>query len=291
MNNELSIVIPAKNEGENLKTLLPKLREKFPNIEIIVVNDGSTDNTKEIASKYASKIISHPYSVGNGAAIKSGARAYHSSSILFMDADGQHSPDDINGLIDKFNQGYSMVVGYRNPRSHASLMRRFANYIYNKIASIITGHKILDLTSGFRMVNRKSFTQYLYMLPNGFSYPTTSTMAFFRSGLPVAYVPINAKKRLGKSHINPLTDGLRFLLIIFKIGSLYSPLKFFTPPSVIFFIIGIANYIYTYSTNGTFTNMSALLMIVAIIIFMFGLLAEQLTILLYASSERRKTDK
>lgn len=288
--SDFSIILPAKNEEDNLSTLLPNIVKLYPNIELIVVDDGSTDNTRSVANSYNATIVSHPYSMGNGAAIKSGARACKTNAIVFMDADGQHSPEDITQLLEKYKEGHMMVVGARNPTTHASSMRRLANFIYNNIASKITGHKILDLTSGFRIVNRNAFTQYLYMLPNGFSYPTTSTMAFFRSGLSVAYVPIDAKKRAGKSHINPLKDGLRFLIIILKIGSLYSPLKFFTLPSIIIFLLGISNYAYTYFTKNTFTNMSALLMIVAIIIFMFGLLAEQMTVLLYASSERRKTD-
>lgn len=291
MQNKFTIVIPAKNEGENLANLLPEIREIYPDIKLIVVDDGSTDDTAPVAHAYDATVVSHPYSMGNGAAIKSGARACDTEIIVFMDADGQHAPNDIARLLEMYEEGHMMVVGARNANTHASIMRRAANFIYNKIASIITGHVILDLTSGFRVVDRNAFTQYLYMLPNGFSYPTTSTMAFFRSGLSVAYVPINAKKREGKSHINPLKDGLRFLIIILKIGSLYSPLKFFTPPSIIIFLMGISNYAYTYFTKNTFTNMSALLMLAAIIIFMFGLLAEQLTILLYASSERRKTDK
>lgn len=291
MNIDYTIVLPAKNEADNLATLIPKIKELYPNVDIIVVDDGSTDNTAEVARSNDATVISHPYSMGNGAAIKTGARMCTTECVVFMDADGQHAPEDIVKLSEKYEEGHLMVVGARNSNTHASLMRKFANFLYNKIASLITGHKILDLTSGFRIVNRDAFSQFLYLLPNGFSYPTTSTMAFFRSGLSVAYVPIDAKKRKGKSHINPLKDGLRFLVIILKIGSLYSPLKFFTPPSIIIFLLGIANYAYTYMTQNTFTNMSALLMIVSIIIFMFGLLAEQLTILLYASSERRKSDR
>ena len=286
-----TVVLPAKNEEENLRSLLPDIRKLYPDTAVIVVDDGSSDDTKSVAKSFNAKVISHPYSMGNGAAIKSGARACTTDLIVFMDADGQHSPKDIERLIDKYNDGYMMVVGSRNSNTHASIFRKFGNLFYNYIASRITGFKIKDLTSGFRAVNRKAFTQFLYMFPNGFSYPTTSTMAFCRSGYSIAYVDIDAKKRGGKSHINPVKDGLRFLIIILKIGSLYSPLKFFTPPSIFIFLAGIGNYVYTYLSNNTFTNMSALLMIVAIILFMFGLLAEQLTILLYASSERRKTDK
>ena len=183
-----------------------------------------------------------------------------------------------------------MAVGARNSASQASFARNIGNKIYNFIASIITGNKIEDLTSGFRAVDKNSFTRFLYLLPNGFSYPTTITMAFFRSGYSVAYVPIEAKVRKGSSHISLIKDGLKFFMIILKIGSLYSPLKFFTPPSIVIFFLGLTNYAYTYFFKGQFTNMSALLIIVSIIIFMFGLLAEQLTVLTYASSERRRGD-
>ena len=287
---EFSIVIPAKNEADNLNALLPKIKTHYPDTNIFVVDDGSEDNTIEIAESYEATVISHPYSLGNGAAIKTGARICKSPCIVFMDADGQHSPEDIKQLVEKYKQGYCMVIGARNPSTHASLFRRIANHIYNTLASLITNYTIKDLTSGFRVVDRQLFNRFLYLLPNGFSYPTTITMAFIRSGFPITYLPINAKRRTGKSHINPLKDGLRFIMIIIKIGSLYSPLKFFTPPSLFLFLAGAANYLYTYFRFGTFTNMSALLIIVSMIIFMFGLLAEQITTLVYASSERRKTD-
>ena len=290
MSIEFSIVIPAKNEEENLKTLLPNIRSLFPDVDLIIVNDGSTDETASIANKFAAKVINHPYSMGNGAAIKSGARASKTEYIVFMDADGQHDPNSIQHLIDRLNKGYDMVVGARTTDSQASMLRGIGNRIYNFIASKVTGHKIQDLTSGFRAVKRELFNRFLYLLPNGFSYPTTITMAFFRSGYSVAYEPIIAKQRLGKSHINLTKDGLRFLVIIIKIASLYSPLKVFTPVALLTFMLGFANYAYTYLTVERFTNMSALLFIISIIIFMLGLLAEQITVLTYAASERRKTD-
>lgn len=291
MSTEFSIVIPAKNESENLETLLPKIRSTFPTTPIIVVNDGSTDNTETIAKQYASQVITHPYSMGNGAAIKSGARACETKFIVFMDADGQHDPVYVQKLIDRVQNGYDMVVGSRTHESQANLLRGLGNKAYNYIASKVTGHEIKDLTSGFRAVKRSLFVRFLYLLPNGFSYPTTITMAFFRSGFSVAYEPIIAKKRLGKSHINVSKDGIRFLIIIIKIASLYSPLKVFTPVSIITALMGLTNYAYTYLTAERFTNMSALLLIISIIIFMLGLLAEQITVLTYAASERRGSDR
>ena len=290
MITKFSIVLPAKNEAENLKSLLPEIKNLFPDAEIIVVDDGSTDKTAEVVLSNKATLVSHPYSMGNGAAIKTGARNAKNEIAIFMDADGQHAPKDIFLLLEKISEGYVMAVGARTKSTHASFWRLLANSIYNKIASIITGYKIEDLTSGFRAVKISHFNRFLYLLPNKFSYPTTITMAFIRSGFPISYVSIDARSRGGSSHINPVKDGLRFLMIIIKIGSLYSPFKFFTPPSFILFFIGVANYIYTYLKNGTFTNMSALLIIVSMIIFMFGLLAEQITTLIYASSERRRSD-
>ena len=286
----VSIVLPAKNEGAAIGPVLEKLTSLYPNYEIIVVNDGSTDNTLDICEQYSVKTVSHPHSIGNGAAVKSGARAAKGDILVFMDADGQHSPEDVQMLIDKYLEGYSMVVGARSINNHASFGRKIANSLYNKVASSVTSHEILDLTSGFRVVDRHTFERFLYLLPNGFSYPTTSTMAFFRSGLPVAYQSIEVKNRIGKSHIKPLKDGLRFLVIIVKIASLYSPLKVFTPVSIVFTLLGFSNYAYTFFTEGRFTNMSALLIITAIFMFMMGLLAEQITVLTYAASERRKSD-
>lgn len=291
MSTEFSIVIPAKNESENLETLLPKIRSTFPTTPIIVVNDGSTDNTETIAKQYASQVITHPYSMGNGAAIKSGARACETKYIVFMDADGQHDPKYIQKLMDRINSGYAMVVGARTSESQASKLRGIGNSTYNFIASKVTGHKVKDLTSGFRAVNTNLFNKFLYLLPNGFSYPTTITMAFFRSGYSVAYEPIIANQRKGKSHINLSKDGIRFMIIIIKIASLYSPLKVFTPVSIITASLGFINYAYTYISAERFTNMSALLIIVSIIIFMLGLLAEQITVLTYAASERRSSDR
>ena len=276
-----SIVIPAKNEAENLDHLLPAIRKLYPNTEIVVVNDGSTDNTIEICENYAVKVVTHNYSRGNGASIKTGARNVSSELILFMDGDGQHKPEDVPRLLEAYSKGADMVVGARNAKSQASLGRLFGNTIYNKLSSWISGYQIKDLTSGFRIVNRKKFMQFVYLLPNGFSYPTTCTMAFTRAGYDVVYIPIETAARLGKSHINLVKDGLRFLIIIFKIGTLFSPLQIFFPFSFFFFMIGLLYYCYTYITSHTFTNMSAVLFTTSVIIFLIGLVSEQVTMLMY----------
>ena len=282
----ISVIIPAKNEGQVIGELLKKLKKELVEAEIIVVDDGSTDSTASIVHENNATLITHPYSMGNGAAIKAGARAATGDLIVTMDADGQHKPIDIKRLLEKKAEGYEMIVGARSYKSQAGKRRWLGNQLYNYIASLIVGKKIKDLTSGFRVVDAKKFKSFLHLLPNGFSYPTTITMAFFRSGFPVSYVPIETNKRTGKSHLRIFKDGLRFLIIIFKIGTLYSPLKIFTPISLVLFLTGLSYYLYTFLSMARFTNMSALLLISSILIFLIGLISEQITTLMYS-----KTDK
>jgi len=290
MTCETSIIMPAKNEAESLVKLLPVLREKFPDTEIIVVDDGSTDNTVEICNQHQVKVISHVYSMGNGAAIKTGARNAKGQVLMFMDADGQHDPQDIQRLLDKINDGYDMVVGARQIDTHASLTRRIGNTLYNRLASWMTGYPIEDLTSGFRAARARHFRKFLYLLPNKFSYPTTSTMAFFRSGLPVGYVPIKALNRTGerKSHIRLFHDGFRFLIIILKIGALFSPMRFFLPISAALFIVAVSYYGYTYFTAGRLTNMSTILFMSSLFTFLIGIVSEQISALHYKDIEESK---
>jgi len=283
----LSIIIPAKNEAEGLGMILPDLTRLYPDAEILVVNDGSTDDTNSVCNVYNVTQVKIPIPMGNGAAIKAGTRASSGDILIFLDADGQHRPKDIERLLEKLNQGFKMVVGARSASSQASIGRLCANNFYNWFASNMVGQKVEDLTSGFRVVRAEYFKRFLYLLPNGFSYPTTCTMAFFRSGYSVGYVPIEANKRLGKSHIKLIKDGVRFLLILFKIGTLYSPLKIFLPISVICFVTGFTYYMYTYLISGRFTNMSALLFTTSILIFLMGLISEQITSLLYSRSENK----
>jgi len=277
----ISIIIPAKNEAKGLLTFLPSLCEKYPHFEIILVDDGSTDNTAEVAKAFGVTVIRHPYSMGNGAAIKTGARAAHGETLIFMDADGQHQTNDIQPLLEKYESGYDLVVGARAKHHQASTWRWLGNTLYNMIASALTGQSVLDLTSGFRVVNADKFKEFIHLIPNGFSCPTTITMAFFRSGYAVAYVPIEVKQRIGVSHLKPFSDGIKFLLIIYKMATLYSPLKIFLPLALLHFIAGLANYAYTYTTDGRFTNMSAVLLSTSVIIFLIGLISEQITCLMY----------
>ena len=285
--SQISIILPARNEAGNLPALLDGLRERFPEAERIVVDDGSSDDTATVARQHGARVIRHPYGMGNGAAIKSGAREAQGEVFVFMDADGQHDPDDIERLLARLDEGYDMIVGARNRGSQASVGRLAANTFYNRLASWVTNHKVHDLTSGFRAVRADKFRQFLYLLPNGFSYPTTSTMAFFRAGYTVGYLPIQARARGGKSHIRPMRDGLRFVLIIFKIGTLYSPLKVFAPASFAFALLGMLRYLWTFIESGRFTNMSLLLFTASALVFLMGLISEQIANLMYANTELR----
>ena len=281
----ISIVLPAKNEAASIGNTVAQIVALLPNVEVIVVNDGSTDNTLEVSQAAGARVVSHPYSKGNGAAIKTGARAASGDIIVFMDADGQHDPADIPRLLARLEKGHDMVVGARQRGSQASVGRSIANKFYNWLATYMSGHKIEDLTSGFRAVRANKFCEFLYLLPNGFSYPTTSTMAFFRAGYSVAYEPIHAAQRIGNSHIRLLHDGMRFLLIIFKIGTLYSPLKLFAPIAAALFGMATLWYGYTFVDNGRFTNMSALLYSGSVMVFLMGLISEQITALMYKDGD------
>ena len=265
---KISIIIPARNEAASLMNLLPMISNDYPDAEIIIVDDGSDDGTKEIIKAHEVKLVSNPYSMGNGASIKAGVREACGDIFVFMDADGQHSPKDIGKLLEVMDQGFDMVVGARDLKSHANAARAIANLFYTWFASWVSGHEVKDLTSGFRAVRADKFREFLHLLPNGFSYPTTITMAMFRSGYKISYVPISVNRRIGKSHIKPFVDGVRFILIIFRIGTLYSPLKIFVPISFLFFINGIGYYVYTYLSSGRFTNMSTLLLITSVFVLL-----------------------
>jgi glycosyltransferase involved in cell wall biosynthesis len=286
MNNKnlknLSLILPARNEAGGLRRLLPELVAVLPDAEIIVVNDGSDDDTLAVCAEFPVRVVSHPSPKGNGAAVKSGARAANGDVLIFMDADGQHKPEDIPALLEKFAAGYDMVVGARQTGSHAGTHRAVANDLFSRFATWMIQQTVEDLTSGFRVVKAKKFRKFLYLLPNGFSYPTTITMSFFRAGFSVAYLPIHTPRRsTGKSHIRPMRDGARFLLIIIRIGTLYSPQKLFLPISAGFFMTGLGYYLYTYLSMGRFTNMSALLLISAILTFLIGIVSEQISALHY----------
>lgn len=295
MKPEISIVLPVYNEEQRVVDRLIReieaqdfFREK--RTEVIIVDDGS-ENAIECPNGKNARVVRHPRNLGNGAAIKTGARNALGDLLIFMDADGQHDPKEIEKLISKIDEGYDMAVGARVAVSQASLGRLMANTIYNRLASFMTGCKIEDLTSGFRAARASKFRRFLYLLPNGFSYPTTSTMAFFRSGYPVAYVPIQAARRAGISKIKIVKDGLRFLVIILKIGTLFSPMRLFLPVSGLLFLAGLAYYLYTYIEFNRFTNMSALLFIASMFAFLIGILSEQISSLHYKDAENGSIQK
>jgi glycosyltransferase involved in cell wall biosynthesis len=282
--SSLSIVIPAKNESAVIADVVKGARAQYPDAEVIVVDDGSDDGTGDVAAGAGATVVRHPESLGNGAAVKAGARAARGEIIAFMDGDGQHDAAEFAGLLARLDEGFDMVIGARDSGSHANVGRLYANGIYNVVASWLTGRRIPDLTSGFRVARAELFRKFLYLLPNGFSYPTTITMAFLRSGYPIRFESIPVAKRVGKSHIRPFKDGLRFLVIIFKIATLYAPLKIFAPVSALFFATGCGWYAYTYATMGRFTNMSMLLFSASVIVFLIGLISEQITALTYSKT-------
>jgi glycosyltransferase involved in cell wall biosynthesis len=286
----LSIILPARNESVSLADLLPKLKEQFPDAEIIVVNDGSSDETALLSARCGARVVSHAYSQGNGAAIKTGARNASGEILVFMDADSQHRPEEIPRLLAKLEDGYDMVVGARDASGQASRHRGLANGFYNRLASWMVGHEVKDLTSGFRAVRRDKFLEFLYLLPNGFSYPTTITMAFFRAGYSVAYGPIAVQQRQQgtASHVRLWRDGIRFLLIIFKIGTLYSPLKLFAPVALAHALVGLGYYAFTFIEHGRLSLATIFLLSSSVTIFLIGLVSEQIRALMYKWSSERK---
>lgn len=272
----ISIIIPAYNEADNIESLVSTIASLYPDAEIIVVNDGSTDDTATVAKNAGAKVYSHPYNIGNGAAIKNGIRMASGKILVFLDGDLQHDPKDIGGML-KYFPDYDMVVGARSASDHTSWGRAFGNIAYNWLASYVTKFYVQDLTSGFRAVKSNVAHNFLDLLPNTYSYPTTITLGVLRNGGSVRYVPIECSKRKkGKSNINLFKDGIRFFMIITRICTLYSPMRVFLPVSALMFLLGLGNYIYTFTTQGRFTNMSALLFVTSILIFMMSLISEQI---------------
>jgi glycosyltransferase involved in cell wall biosynthesis len=276
---EISIIIPVFNEAEKLLELVNSIHAlDLKSSEIIVIDDGSTDGSADVAITGGANVIRHPYNIGNGAAIKTGIRAARGRLLVLMDGDGQHKPQDIRRLLTE-SRDYHMVVGARSKGSRLRFHRYVANVVYNILASYVTRFKVKDLTSGFRVLSRSDALRFIDLLPNTFSYPTTLTLAFLRSGLTVKYVPIQTLYRAGQSKISLMTDGIRFLLIITKIATLFSPFRVFLPVSLFFFLSGLTNYAYTYLTQYRFTNMSVFLLTTAVIVFMLGLISEQIALL------------
>jgi glycosyltransferase involved in cell wall biosynthesis len=284
MDQKVSIIMPAFNEEKAIVSVIAGLKGLNVADEIIVVDDCSNDKTAEVAAKAGARVIRHPYNKGNGAAIKTGIRNANGDVIVMMDSDGQHDPADVPKLLAPIGE-YDMVVGARVKNEKGSVHRNFANRVYNALATYLCGVKILDLTSGFRAIKRSVAKQFVYLLPNKFSYPTTITMALIRAGHNVKYEALTMHRRIGKSKISIFKDGFRFFIIMFRIISLFKPMKVFLPASILFTVLGLANYIHTFIRYHHFTNMSALLIIAGMNVFLLGLIAEQISQLRYDRSE------
>ena len=288
---DFSVIIPAYNEAvaiqEVLRRLLAYLKEQqISSFEIRVVDDGSEDQTAAEAHAAGPQIqvIQHPYNLGNGAAVKTGIRRAKGEILICMDADGQHQPEDLLALLEGCRR-CDMVVGTRSRKDQAGWHRYVANTIYNQFASYVTGRPVADLTSGFRAIKREVAQRFVGLLPNGYSYPTTITLSLMRAGYSVSYKPIQTQRRKGKSKINLLGDGTKFLLVIMKICMLFAPLKIFLPVSLYLFLMGVGYYGYTFTIAHRFTNMSMLLFTTAVMVFMMGLIAEQIAQMRFEQTE------
>ena len=284
---KVSVVIPAFNESQTIADLIHRILQRYPEFEVVVIDDGSDDNTAEVAADAGARVYSHPYNIGNGAAIKSGIRAATGEILVFMDADGQHDPEDMGRMLAHMPE-FDMVVGARAKGSQASIGRSIGNKIYNWLGSYVSKFQIQDLTSGFRAVKADVARSFVYLLPNTYSYPTTITLGVLRTGRSVKYIPITARpRRKGNSNIRLVQDGIRYFMMIIRICTLYSPMRVFLPVSIIMFMLGSLRYLYSFITEGRFTNMSALLYVSAIIIFMMSLISEQICQLRFERRERK----
>ena len=274
--HELDIIIPAYNEEESIADTIKGIKEVVGgNYKIIVVDDASSDNTAKVAANSGAEVVTHPYRIGNGASIKTGLRKATAQLVLLMDADGQHAPEDIPRLLQEIDK-FDMVIGARSFSGFC--LRNLANRVYNLFASYVTQFAILDLTSGFRLVKRNVALKYLYLLPNGFSSPSTITLSFLKTGRTIKYVPILSQvRKSGRSKINLVYDGVNFMLIIARISTFFAPLRVFLPVSLLFFASGLFYYLYTFISSHRFTNMAVFLLVSSVLIFMLGLISEQIS--------------
>jgi glycosyltransferase involved in cell wall biosynthesis len=281
---DTSVIVPALNEEGAIAEVVARLQSGGPWHEIIVVDDGSTDATGERARAAGAIVVRHPYNKGNGAAVKSGIRKATGDVVLIVDGDGQHRPADAARLVSGIGE-YELVVGARSAATQATLMRRFGNHLLNRLASYLTERNIPDLTSGFRAARRDCLLEFLHLLPNGFSTPATTTMSFIKAGYSVSFVPIEAEQRVGQSKIKLAKDGAKFFLILLKIITIFSPLRIFVPISVIIFALGFLYALRTIWTQSHVTNSSVLLIVLSVVIFLVGLVSEQISALRF---ERRQ---
>ncbi len=276
--SSVSIIIPAFNEAAAIESVVVRLRSLAPWQEIVVVDDGSTDGTGEIARKAGARVIRHPYNKGNGASVKSGIREASGANILIMDGDGQHEAGDALRLV-SFLGEYDLVVGARTANGQASAARQLGNGVLNWIAGYLTGRAIPDLTSGMRAARASCLREFLHLLPNGFSTPTTTTLACIKAGYSVRFEPIEARARVGRSKIRFVSDGATFFLILLKVITVFSPLRIFVPISLAAFTLGAAYALWTAVTQHHITNSSVLLIMLAVVIFLVGLVSDQISTL------------
>ena len=276
--SDVSIVIPAFNEAAVIGDVVAGLRATAPWHEVIVVDDGSRDDTTRLAEAAGAIVVRHPYNKGNGAAVKSGIRKATGEFVMIIDGDGQHRADDAVRLASRLGD-YDLVIGARSSATQATQARRFGNGALNWLASYLTGRPIPDLTSGFRGARREHLREFLHLLPNGFSTPTTTTLAFIKAGYNVTFEPAEARQRVGSSKIRLARDGVKFLLIILKIVTMFSPLRVFMPISLASFVVGAAYATWTIATQSHVTNSSVLLIMLAVIVFLVGLVSEQISAL------------
>ena len=276
MTTRTSIVIPAFNEAASIGPLVTALRGASTWHEILVIDDASTDGTADQAAAAGARVVRHPYNKGNGAAVKTGVRQATGAFVLIMDGDGQHRPTDAVRLVSHLD-AYDLVIGARSPRSQASLARRLGNDLLNRVASYLTERPVPDLTSGFRAAKKDCLLEFLHLLPNGFSTPTTTTLAFMKAGYSVRFEPVEAAQRQGRSNIRLGADGARFFLILIKVITIYSPLRIFLPVSAAAFLLGAVYAAWTIVTQSHVTNSSVLLILVSVVIFLVGLVSEQIS--------------
>ncbi len=273
---DTSILIPAFNEAASIGSVVRELLDAARWREILVIDDGSSDDTGAQASAAGARVIRHPYNKGNGAAVKTGIRHATGRFVLIVDADGQHRPADAARLVSYLDR-YDLVVGARSSGTQASLTRRLGNSVLNRMASYLTRQPIPDLTSGFRAARRECLLEFLHLLPNGFSTPTTTTLAFMKAGYSVRFEPVDAAQRQGASNIRLGSDGVQFVLILLKVITIFSPLRIFLPVSVASFLIGAAYAAWTIATQSHVTNSSVLLILLSVVIFLVGLVSEQIS--------------
>ena len=279
-----SVIVPAFNEGAAIAAVVTALKSGASWHEVIVIDDGSSDDTGACARDAGAVVVRHPYNKGNGAAVKSGVRRATGANVLIVDGDGQHRPGDAQRLVGRLGE-YDLVIGARSSATQATIARRAGNAVLNRLASYLTGRQIPDLTSGFRAARRECMVEFLHLLPNGFSTPTTTTLAFLKAGYSVAFEPIEAEQRLGTSKIKFARDGAKFFLILLKIITIFSPLKVFVPVSVVTFATGSLYAAWTIWTQSHVTNSSVLLIMLAVVIFLVGLVSEQISALRFESRQ------